>query len=105
MTLKDYYSFQFHFGTIDSCKSFIIDYWLHNSFQFHFGTIDRIRGIRKNPTVNDFNSTLVRLIGDFDFTASYLVDYFNSTLVRLIVERLQTEIGLYLFISIPLWYD
>ena len=32
--------FQFHFGTIDSAKRYVL-FKIFDKFQFHFGTIDR----------------------------------------------------------------
>ena len=53
------------------------------AFQFHYGTIKSHQTGRSSPTLEDFNSTMVRLKVLSCLLLLLGLCYFNSTMVRL----------------------
>ena len=119
------FEFQFQYGSIDSIMAF--DYKeVSIIFQFQYGSIDReILSGDYNPIPINFNSSMVRLIGNSLYKYRYCHVYFNSSMVRLIAKKagggqlttiFQFQYGSidreaqiaekgYIEISIPVWFD
>ena len=75
------------------------------AFQFHYGTIKRKNCMELTSTPFNFNSTMVRLKESRTFakgTNRHLFQFHYGTIKSLLPFRLM---GLFPYISIPLWYD
>ncbi len=54
-------SFQFHYGSISSCRCYILNSKL-TEFQFHYGSISSEAALIEAEKYPDFNSTMVQLV-------------------------------------------